>query len=57
MDAEVEERVRRPCSIPPEDERLAEQIDGERLARHQVAGVGDGMPARAERGSMTGHGG
>ena len=33
MDAEVEERVRRPGAVPPEDECLAEQVDGERLAR------------------------
>ena len=35
MDAEVEERVRRPGAVPPEDECLTEQVDGERLARRQ----------------------
>ena len=56
MDAEVEERVRRSRAVPPEDERLAEQVDRERLARRQLAGVRDRMPAGTERRGMAGDG-
>ena len=56
MDAEIEERMRRSGAVAPEDERLAEQVDGERLAGRELGGSRDRMPAGAKRRSVTGDG-
>ena len=41
VDAEIEECMSRAGAVAPEDERLAEQVDGEWLARRELAGVRD----------------
>ncbi len=55
MDAEVEECVGGAIRVTPEHERLAQQVDGRRGARLEVARVGDRMPAGAEGLRMAGY--
>ncbi len=55
VDAEVEECVRNPGAVAPEDERLAEEVDGDGGTGREIVRVPNGVPAAAQGRSVAGY--